>query len=89
MFPTLAYDPITFPRMSMFATDGRVDVTPVSWEPLPKKYEAVTLPSAAKRTFAILPADAMMFETLAYDPITFPRMSMFATDGRVDVTPVS
>ena len=47
MFVTLAYAPMTFPRMSRFATAGSdVDARPVSWEPLPMKKGATMLPRA-------------------------------------------
>ena len=92
MFVTLAYAPMTFPRMSIFATAGSDVSRPVSWEPLPKKKGATMLPRAltcplaamlppARSTLPTFPEDAMMFVTLAYAPITFPRMSIFATAG--------
>ena len=101
MFVTLAYEPMTFPRTSMFAVVGSVKLAiPDSWEPLPMKKGATTLPRVfncplaamlppARSTLPTFPEDAVMFVTLAYAPITLPRTSRFATKGSDVSRPVS
>ncbi|ABT15441.1 hypothetical protein FR483_n156L [Paramecium bursaria Chlorella virus FR483] len=96
MLETLAYEPMMFPRTSVEAIAGRVDVIPVSPLPSPTKNPAltyadvVTFPSTVKRTLAMLPPTfAIMLDTLAYDPMMLPRTSMDAIAAGVEVMPVS
>ena len=101
IFATLAYDPMIFPRTSIFAIAGSDDaVNPVNREPLPIKKGATTLPRAficplaamlppARSTFPIFPETPRMDVMFAYVPMMFPRTSRFADVGSVDVTPVS
>ena len=68
MSVTLAYAPMTLPLMSRFAVAGSVKLAiPVSWEPLPMKKGATTLP----RTLTC-PLAAMLPPTRSTLP-TFPE----------------
>ena len=93
-FPTVAVTllPVRFPLMSMFAIAGNLVTIPVSSSPLPMKYPAATFPTTFTcplvvtlppdiMTLPMFPALALTFPTLAYSPVTFPLMSMFAIGG--------
>ncbi|ABT13707.1 hypothetical protein MT325_m153L [Paramecium bursaria chlorella virus MT325] len=87
MLDTLAYDPMILPRTSMEAIAAGVEVMPVSPLPSPTKNPAfmyapvVMFPSIVKRTLAMLPPTfAIIFETLAYDPMMFPLLSPIMKD---------
>ncbi|ABT13709.1 hypothetical protein MT325_m155L [Paramecium bursaria chlorella virus MT325] len=96
MLETLAYDPMMLPRTSVVEIAAGVEVMPVSPLPSPTKNPAfmyapvVMFPSIVKRTLAMLPPTfAIIFETLAYDPMMLPRTSVVEIAAGVEVMPVS